>query len=226
MATVIVESTDKLNTAWASGATEPVAESAYELVLASASPRRAELLRQLQVAFVQRPTDIDESVVSGEPPGDYVVRLAAAKALACESASPSEKRAVLAADTCVVLDEQILGKPVDAMDALAMLARLSGREHQVYTAVCVRYQGQAHECVTTTRVQFISLQRAQVEAYIATGDPFDKAGAYGIQGPAAAFVGALHGSYSGVVGLPLAQTWQLLQECSVATLFEGAPSER
>jgi septum formation protein len=194
--------------------------------LASASPRRAGLLRQLGVDFVQYQTDIDEAVVPGEAPRDYVMRLARGKALACEQALIDPQRPVLAADTCVVLDGQILGKPEDAMDALAMLARLSGREHLVLTAVCVRLQGREHECVSETRVQFVSLQREQVEAYIATGDPFDKAGAYGIQGPAAAFVDSLQGSYSGVVGLPLAQTWSLLQQCGVATLFEAVPHDR
>ncbi|MCZ6828197.1 MAG: Maf family protein [Gammaproteobacteria bacterium] len=196
-----------------------------DLVLASASPRRAKLLRQLGVAFVQHPTDIDETAVPGESPQDYVVRLAREKALACEQALPDRVRPVLAADTCVVLDEQVLGKPVDAMDALAMLARLSGREHLVLTAVCLRFRELESECVSETRVQFINLQRAQVEAYIATGEPFDKAGAYAIQGLAAAFVDRLQGSYSGVVGLPLAQTWNLLQQCGVATVFEAKPHE-
>lgn len=196
-----------------------------DLVLASASPRRAELLRQLGVAFVQQPADIDETAVPGESAEDYVVRLAREKALACEYAMGDQQRPVLAADTCVVLDDQLLGKPDDRMDALAMLARLSGREHLVLTAVCLRWREQEHQCVSETRVQFISLQRQQVEAYIDTGEPFDKAGAYGIQGLAAAFVDTLAGSYSGVVGLPLAQTWQLLQQCGIATAFETRPGE-
>jgi septum formation protein len=208
-------------------------EPGNPLVLASASPRRADLLRQLRVSFVQHATDIDETVAPDESPQDYVVRLARSKALACEEACEEAceqtsgvlEKPVLAADTCVVLDGQILGKPLDAMDALAMLARLSGREHLVLTAVCVRFQGRDLECVSETRVQFISLQRQQVEAYIATGEPYDKAGAYGIQGPAAAFVDSLQGSYTGVVGLPLAQTWHLLQQCDVATVFEAAPHD-
>ena len=197
------------------------AEPGKDLVLASESPRRAELLRQLRVGFVQYAPGIDETVAPGEPPRDYVARMALGKALACEQAPGNQEHPVLAADTCVVMDGQILGKPEDAMGALAMLARLSGREHLVLTAVCVRYKGRALECVSETRVQFVNLQRAQVEAYIATGDPFDKAGAYGIQGPAAAFVESLQGSYTGVVGLPLAQTWHLLQQCGVATVFEA-----
>jgi septum formation protein len=201
------------------------AAAVADLVLASASPRRADLLRQLGVAFRQQPADIDETPAPGETPGDYVVRLAREKALACETAMGDSRLPVLAADTCVVLDDQLLGKPADGMDALAMLARLSGREHLVLTAVCLRCGGQEYECVSETRVQFISLQRQQVEAYIDTGEPFDKAGAYGIQGLAAAFVDTLAGSYSGVVGLPLAQTWQLLQQCGIATAFETKPGE-
>jgi septum formation protein len=192
-----------------------------DLVLASASPRRADLLRQLGVAFVQQPTDIDEAGMPGESPQDYVVRLARGKAAACEYAGEGEPRPVLAADTCVVLDEQILGKPVDRMEALAMLARLSGREHLVLTAVCLRFREQERHYLSESRVQFVTLQREQVEAYIATGEPFDKAGAYGIQGLAGAFVDGLQGSYSGVVGLPLAQTWQLLQQCGIATALEA-----
>jgi septum formation protein len=196
-----------------------------ELVLASASPRRAELLRQLDIAFLQQPADIDETAVPGELPQDYVVRLAREKALACEAAMGGSGIPVLAADTCVVLDDQLLGKPTDRMDALAMLARLSGREHRVLTAVCLRCGEQDYECLSETTVRFITLQRHQLEAYIDTGEPYDKAGAYGIQGLAAAFVDKLQGSYSGVVGLPLAQTWQLLQQCNIATRFEAEPGD-
>ena len=196
-----------------------------DLILASASPRRAELLRQLGVSFVQQPTDIDESAAAGESTEDFVLRLAKEKALACVGSLAGRSRAVLAADTCVVLDGQVLGKPADTMDALAMLARLSGREHRVLTAVCLRFGDKGGECVSETRVQFVNLQREQVEAYIATGEPFDKAGAYAIQGLAAAFVETLHGSYSGVVGLPLAETWQLLRQFGVPTAFEQSRHE-
>ena len=114
-----------------------------------------------------------------------------------------------------------LGKPSDRMEALAMLARLSGREHLVLTAVCLRHAGRELERMTETRVQFVTLSREQVEAYIDTGEPYDKAGAYGIQGLASAFVESVNGSYTGVVGLPLAETWALLQRCGITTAFEA-----
>jgi septum formation protein len=195
------------------------------LVLASASPRRVELLQQLGVVFRQLPANIDETQIADETAEDYVQRLAREKARACAAALPDVTGVVLAADTCVVLDQQILGKPLDALDALAMLARLSGREHTVLTAVCVRYGDEELETLSTTRVKFLTLQREQIENYIASGEPFDKAGAYGIQGLAGAFVESLQGSYSGVVGLPLAQTWQLLQQAAVPTLLEREARE-
>ena len=173
-----------------------------DLVLASQSSRRADLLQQLGVKFTQVAADIDESVLAEETPADYVERMAREKALrvlvgeACECP-------VLDADTCVVLDEQILGKPVDRMDAMAMLARLAGREHRVLTGVSVCSEERQEFRLSETRVQFLALQRDQVEAYLDTGDPFDEAGAYGIQGVAGAFVERIDGSYSGVVGLPL-----------------------
>ena len=199
--------------------------ASVDLVLASASPRRADLLRQLGVTFSQQATDIDESGLADESPEEYVSRLAREKAHACAGMLNSDCVPILAADTCVVLDGQILSKPADAMDVLAILARLSGREHRVLTAVCLLHSGQLSECLTQTRVQFRNLQRTQVEAYIASGEPFNKAGAYAIQGLAAAFVDSINGSYSGVVGLPLAQTWQLLQNCGVATALDVVGDE-
>ena len=200
-------------------------EEETDMVLASASPRRVELLQQLGVVFRQLPADIDETQIAGETAEDYVQRLAREKARACATAQSGATTVVLAADTCVVLDQQVLGKPLDALDALAMLARLSGREHTVLTAVCLRYGDEELETLSTTRVKFLTLQREQIENYIASGEPFDKAGAYGIQGLAAAFVESLQGSYSGVVGLPLAQTWQLLQQVAVPTLLEREARE-
>ena len=197
-----------------------------DLVLASASPRRAELLRQLGVSFRQYAADIDESQAVDESADEYVGRMARDKAIACERALVGDARPVLAADTCVVLDGQILGKPRDAVEALAMLTQLSGREHRVLTAVCLRFGNYCGECFSDTRVQFVDLQRHQLEAYVATGEPLDKAGAYGIQGLAGAFVLWLQGSYSGVVGLPLAQTWLLLQEIGVASSLQATGNER
>jgi septum formation protein len=189
------------------------------LLLASASPRRADLLRQLGVAFEQRPADIDERQLSGESVEDYVARLAWEKSAAVQ---PDDADVVvIAADTCVVLEDQLLGKPEDQFDALGMLARLSGREHRVLTAVCVRLGHQVEEALSDTRVKFANLTHEQCLAYLATDEPWDKAGAYGIQGLAGAFVESLHGSYSGVVGLPLAETWGLLQRVGVHTALEN-----
>ncbi|MCX2982466.1 septum formation inhibitor Maf [Halieaceae bacterium IMCC14734] len=195
------------------------------VILASASPRRVQLLTRLGVKFSQRPADIDESVMAGEEASDYVVRLAREKAASCQAQVNDADVVVLAADTCVVLDQQILGKPVDRMDALAMLARLGGREHRVLTGVCLAAGDRVEELLCETRVQFVSLQREAVEAYIDSGEPFDKAGGYGIQGLGGAFVESIVGSYSNVVGLPLAQTWQLLADFGVATALQGALDE-
>jgi septum formation protein len=197
--------------------------SAPRLLLASASPRRADLLGQLGVCFEQCAADIDEQQHADESAEDYVVRLAREKSAAVRAPEPGQ--VVLAADTCVTLDEQVLGKPQDHFDALAMLARLSGREHRVLTAVCVRHGQQVEEAISETRVQFVNLDRTQCEAYLATDEPWDKAGAYGIQGVAGAFVRSLEGSYSGVVGLPLAETWELLRRVGVATALEPTGCE-
>jgi septum formation protein len=195
-----------------------------KLVLASASPRRAELLGQLGVEFEQVSADIDEQQLPAETPEDYVVRLAQEKSAHVQRSLHAD-RAVLAADTCVVLDGMILGKPADHFDGLAMLARLSGREHRVLTAVCVRRVDHLEEVMTDTRVKFLNLTREQCESYLATDEPWDKAGAYGIQGLAGAFVESIQGSYSGVVGLPLAQTWALLAKLGIATGLDGDVSE-
>jgi septum formation protein len=195
------------------------------LILASASPRRAQLLRQLGVSYDQQPADIDEQLVAGESPQDYVVRLAREKSAQVQRTLAIDA-AVLAADTCVVLDDQILGKPVDHFDGLAMLARLSGRQHRVLTAVCLRRADQLEETLSDTRVKFINLERDQCEAYLATDEPWDKAGGYGIQGLAAAFVESIEGSYTGVVGLPLSQTWKLLQRIGICTTLDPGAGDR
>jgi septum formation protein len=194
-----------------------------ELILASRSPRRAELLRQLGVRFEQRPADIDERQLSGESVEEYVARLAWEKSAAL--LPESGEVAVLAADTCVVLDDEILDKPEDHFDALAILARLSGREHRVLTSVCVRSGAQVEEAISESRVKFANLSREQCEAYIASGEVWDKAGAYGIQGLAGAFVEQIQGSYTGVVGLPLAETWELLRRVGVTTGLERQGDE-
>jgi len=192
------------------------------LILASASPRRAELLRQIGVEFQQVAADVDEQYRPGETPEDYVVRLAREKSALVQRDYPGES-VILAADTCVVLDDLVLGKPQDHFDALAMLARLSGREHRVLTAVCGRRGSHTEETLTDTRVSFITLTREQCDAYLATDEAWDKAGGYAIQGLAGAFVSSINGSYSGVVGLPLAQTWQILQKLGAATRLDLPP---
>jgi septum formation protein len=174
------------------------------LVLASQSPRRRQLLALLGVPFRVQPAAVDETPRAGEAPAAYVARTAADKARAVNAP------AVLAADTAVVLDDSILGKPLDRDDAEAMLRRLSGREHSVFTAVVLRCGGEDHAVTVRTAVTFDRLDAARIDAYLATDEPWDKAGAYGIQGLAGAFVRSLSGSYSNVVGLPLVETRELL----------------
>lgn len=182
------------------------------LYLASASPRRAELLGQIGVSFIPLVAPIDESVLPDETPEAYVERLARAKAAAALALleAPGDS-CVLGADTAVVLDGRILGKPADRQHARDMLEALSGREHQVLTAVAVAGAGMCQSRVVASRVSFRPLSSDEIDAYWATGEPCDKAGAYGIQGLAAVFVSHLQGSYSAVVGLPLCETAQLLE---------------
>ena len=184
--------------------------------LASASPRRSELLRQIGVPFEVRPADIKEEQLDAETPAAYVLRLSAAKAEAVWTAVPeAERRPVLAADTTVVLAGQVLGKPLDAAEAADMLDRLSGRTHHVLTAVALRVGGGVETRLSESEVRFRATTAAERVQYCATGEPFDKAGGYGIQGHAAVFVENLKGSYSGVVGLPLFETATLLAHCGL-----------
>lgn len=182
--------------------------------LASASPRRSELLRQIGVPFTVRAAAIDEEPLAGEAAEAYVERLAAAKAETVWAAV-ADARPVLGADTAVVLDGAILGKPADAPEAAAMLERLSGRSHRVLTAVAVRYGAGVKTRLSESEVRFRATTAAERLAYCATGEPFDKAGGYGIQGHAAVFVEELKGSFSGVAGLPLFETAALLGQCGV-----------
>ncbi len=184
------------------------------LILASASPRRKELLTQAGYTFEVRAAQIDEAVRPGEDPIAYVVRLAREKAQAVfrETAASeqlsvvSEKRElmVLGADTAVTLDGHILGKPEDAADAARMLRMLSGRTHRVMTGVAVVTAQRVEVAAEVTGVRFLTLSDAEIEAYVATGEPMDKAGAYGIQGMAAKWIPRVEGDYFNVVGLPLA----------------------
>ena len=187
-----------------------------KLILASASPRRAEILRNAGIQFEIRKTDVDESRIVGELPGDYVRRLALAKALsaATEYRDPLDETLILGADTVVVVDADILGKPASQDDARSMLRRLSGRIHEVHTGLAVlRKPGTMQRVVEEiTRVHFASLTEREIEDYIATGEPFDKAGAYGIQGIGGRYVTRIEGCYFNVMGLPLARLWSLLRE--------------
>lgn len=186
------------------------------LFLASASPRRRELLAQIGVDFSLLNAPIDETPLPGELPGAYVERLALYKARAGLAALPAgQPGVVLGADTAVILDGRILGKPVDEQDALAMLAGLSGREHQVLTAIALASTAQARVLSVASRVRFRAISATEAGAYWASGEPQDKAGSYAIQGLAAIFVESLEGSYSAVVGLPLCETAQLLGEFGI-----------
>jgi septum formation protein len=185
--------------------------------LASGSPRRRELLQQIGVSFRVVGTSVDETALEQETPLAYVSRLGAAKAQAgWHSSRDATGVPVLAADTAVVLDGRILGKPVDKNNAEQMLLSLSGRTHEVLTAVAVRSPSGLQTKVSHSLVTFRALDAAEIGAYWETGEPRDKAGAYAIQGLAAVFVSDLKGSYSGVMGLPLFETAQLLEQAGVA----------
>lgn len=182
--------------------------------LASASPRRAELLRQVGVHFDVIVPDIDEDVRAGESARDYVLRLAGAKAQAAQAMVEKRglaARPIVAADTSVVVDGEILGKPADRDAGIAMLRRLSGRSHEVLTAVCVLAE-HPEVALSASRVTFGELGAAEMAAYWDTGEPRDKAGGYGIQGRAAQFIARLEGSYSGVMGLPLCEFAQIIKK--------------
>ena len=194
------------------------------VVLASASPRRRALLAQIGIACEPCPVEIDESRRPGESPEGLAARLATAKAEAGARATGSVSRPVLGADTVVALGDETFGKPADAQEAADMLRALSGCSHRVITAVVGLYAGRRSERLSTTRVEFRSLAEAEIAAYVASGEPLDRAGAYGIQGRAAIFVQALHGSYTGVVGLPLCETALILRELGVDVLSPGTPA--
>ena len=181
------------------------------IYLASASPRRSARLQQIDVAHEVRPVDVDETPRPGERPAQYALRLAEAKAQALwQRLAPTDRRPVLAADTTVALGLEILGKPADRADAVRMLGRMSGRDHEVHSAVKLLHAGGADARVSTSTVSFRPLTEAEIDWYWRTGEPVDKAGAYAVQGHAAIFIRHIEGSYSGVMGLPLFETWQLL----------------
>ena len=194
----------------------------FRVYLASRSPRRRELLKQIGIGCEvlllrehgRRAPDIDESAHPGESPDDYVRRVSRAKALAGWLRVEQRKlprHPVLAADTAVCLEDTLFGKPRDRHDAARMLAALSGREHRVLTAVALQSQDRAELALSESLVTFRVLSETEIRAYLDSGEPMDKAGAYAIQGKAAAFIGMLHGSYSGVMGLPLFETAMLIE---------------
>ena len=193
------------------------------LYLASRSPRRRELLTQIGVNFLLLPfrgvpredIDVSEDVRPGEDAETYVVRVARAKALGGEQRLAWRRLSaglVLSADTTVELEGDILGKPADAAEATAMLTRLSGSTHRVLTAVAVSDGRRLEHALSISTVRFAPLTARDIERYVLSGEPMDKAGAYGIQGRAGAFVQHVEGSYTGIVGLPLNETWQLLRD--------------
>ena len=184
------------------------------LILASASPRRRELLAQAGFIFTVESADVDESLRDGEEPVAYVLRLAVEKAQAvfARYSAVQETLVVLGADTSVVLDDEVLGKPADAADAMRMLRRLSGRTHQVMTGVAAVTRAGVYSGVETTEVTFSEIPDAELAAYCATPEPLDKAGAYGIQGYAARWIPRIDGDYFNVMGLPVARVAKLIKD--------------
>lgn len=187
------------------------------LYLASRSPRRVELLRQIGIDCITHPADIDETQLLNESPEEYVTRLAREKAEACLLGLSAEQRArpVLAADTTVALAGKVLGKPEDDNDARQMLAALSGSTHQVHTAVALAFMNKIEVVLSTTIVEMIPFSAQQIEHYIASGEHRDKAGSYGIQGLAGAWIKKIAGSYTGVMGLPICETSAMLRKHAI-----------
>ena len=187
------------------------------VILASASPRRRELLSLLLEEFDCCPADVDETPIADELPEDYVLRMAVEKA----SAVKNERGVIIGSDTVVVLSGNILQKPASFEDARGMLSALSGQTHQVMTAVAIMIDAELMTIISTTEVTFSTLEMPLIEAYLATDEPWDKAGAYGIQGIAGSFVRRIDGSYSSVVGLPLCETRELLEGAGIRTRMAG-----
>jgi len=191
-----------------------------KIVLASSSPRRKELLASVGVEFQALSPSADESRLNDEPPGDFALRVATAKALSVVSGLGADT-IVIGADTIVVVDGEVLGKPVDEKEASSMLHRISGREHRVLTAFSlVRPEAQIlYSEIVKTRVRVKSLAAWEIEGYIKTGEHMDKAGAYGIQGIGAFMIKEIRGSYTNVVGLPLVELLQALREQGIGNIF-------
>lgn len=182
------------------------------IILASQSPRRAELLTQVGIAYRVAPADIDEQMLSGEGAADFVERIAIAKARAVHKNHPDQ--VVLGADTVVVLDHRVFAKPRDRSEGIEMLLTLAGRTHEVLSGVAIVAE-HTHYALNISRVQLRAIDAAEAAAYWDTGEPCDKAGGYAVQGLAAAFIERIEGSYSGIMGLPLFETVQLLERADV-----------
>lgn len=194
------------------------------IVLASRSPRRSQLLTQIGIPHEVLELDFDEERLPGETPRDYVERLARDKAVHARNSAPGAAgRPLLAADTVVVLGATIFGKPRNEEDCLHMLGQLSGRVHEVMTAVALHHESRTRTLVSVSRVTFRAIDEAERRAYWATGEPADKAGGYAVQGLGAVFIERIEGSYSGVMGLPLYETARLLRAVGVPA-WQGSPS--
>ena len=190
-----------------------------KIYLGSNSPRRFQLLQQLGLSVEVLKGEIDETVGENETASDYVLRMAISKNQQIRYLFPNKRKyPLLTADTCIAFNNQILGKPHTEEEAFAMLSMLSGNTHHVLTAICVSTPIKQHYCLQSSEVIFKSLSTEEIHSYIASGEPFDKAGAYAIQGLAASFIRHLSGSYSGVMGLPLFETSELLKKFSTNIL--------
>jgi septum formation protein len=191
--------------------------SDVRVILASQSPRRRELLNLVGIAHEVQPADIDESYLAGERPREHAERLARGKAAVIAEREPDAL--VIGSDTIVVVDGDVLGKPASENDAVRMLARLAGRSHVVVTAVAVAWRGETRSAVEEVGVTFHPMSRAEIDAYIATGEPMDKAGAYGIQGYGATIVSRVDGDYFAVMGLPLQRLTRVLDAIGIRYAF-------
>jgi septum formation protein len=196
-----------------------------KLILASASPRRADILRNCGFSFEVIPAHVDETRLEGETAAQYVLRVAQSKAqaIADRMSSSGPSALIIGADTAVVIEGGILGKPADAADARRMLRLLTGKTHEVLTGIAVirTHDGEHAAHVESTSVTFVPLSREDIDAYIATGEPFDKAGAYGIQGLAGKFASRIEGCYFNVMGLPVSKLWQMLSKMDYQKSAEG-----
>ncbi len=185
----------------------------YPVFLASTSPRRKELLQQLGIVFEQVHAPVEEVALPNESPKSYVLRMAIEKALSGFNKLESKRIVVIGSDTIVLQNGRVFGKPGNSADAFSMLSQLSGNEHEVLSGVAVVFDGEVFSALSQTQVQFTAMSQAEIKAYIATEEPFGKAGSYAIQGVGAQFIKQIQGSYSGVMGLPLFELSQLLKRC-------------